>query len=176
MRKSIDLDDFKENYFNPLLGHHDIEKELKGFLYSMISAILFGILSFSVKLTGHLIPDYNINFFVLWRSLISSIIAYCMIRVEGNKLTNILEIYSNKWFIIRVFCMYASQIGSTLCMINLRGSTAQTIHLINSAFAVIFSVIILKEKFYLRYFWGTILCTLGIFIMVSNERNKGLSI
>ena len=51
----------------------------------------------------------------------------------------------------------------------LRASTAIIIENVHPLFVLILSYFILKERFYLRYAYGIIICFLGALIMILNE-------
>ena len=52
----------------------------------------------------------------------------------------------------------------------LRVATVQIIGSLNPLLTTYLSILILKEKFYLRYVFGTIICLIGSLFIVLNER------
>ena len=60
----------------------------------------------------------------------------------------------------------------TICLWYLRASTAQIITTLSPIIIFILSYFFLNEKFYIRYFYGCIICLIGSFIIILNEKNS----
>lgn len=73
-------------------------------------------------------------------------------------------------FLIRTNFNFFAVSLFTVSIWYLRVSTVQIISALNPIFVTYLSVIILKEKFYVRYVFGIILCILGSLLIINNEK------
>ena len=85
------------------------------------------------------------------------------------------EIKSKLHFFLRTNINFFQMITFTISIRYLRVSTANIIRSLNPILDVIFSSILLKEKFYQRYFYGCFICILGSLIIILNEHKDNNS-
>ena len=85
------------------------------------------------------------------------------------------EVKSKLHFFLRTNINFFQMITFTISIRYLRVSTANIIRSLNPILDVIFSSILLKEKFYQRYFYGCFICILGSLIIILNEHKDNNS-
>ena len=79
------------------------------------------------------------------------------------------DIPSKKWFFMRKNANFFGVACMTLALWYLRASTTVIIQNIHPLIVLLMSFLVLKEKFYMRYIYGIIICFLGVLITVLNE-------
>jgi drug/metabolite transporter (DMT)-like permease len=113
------------------------------------------------------------NQVLLYRSLVISLISVLILRSEKKTLPSYGNVGSIFWFTIRNVTGYICNIALILCLNYIRLSTALVFNALSPVFTCIFSVVIIKEKFYPRYILGIIVCFTGCLIMIMNDRTSG---
>jgi drug/metabolite transporter (DMT)-like permease len=152
-------------------------KDKLGYFYVSLSSILFGLSFFLTKLAVQAIgPSFSPNSFLLWRSLILIVMSYFMMKKNNVKFISILDIDKKLWFQLRTTGNYFGFITNVFCMMYLRSSTAACFNSAKSIFTLILSIIILKERFHLRYLVGLIICLAGSLMIVMNEKKQSINL
>ena len=170
--KIVSTDDFSEKLESLSLKQETHEQnEALGIKYAILSCVFFGFTSFHIKTVKILYEEsFNANIFMFWRSLSSSIIGYLVAKYKSESILGISRIKSKFWFGVRTFFNYISMITLTLCMVELRAATASCMSSMSPAVMVILSIIILGEKFQIRYLTGILICFIGSAMIVMNEK------
>ena len=91
--------------------------------------------------------------------------------ITKKKILKFSEIKIKLWFFIRTNFNFLGVASMTICLWYLRASTAQIITTLSPIIIFILSYFILNEKFHIRYFYGCIICLIGSFIIILNEKN-----
>ncbi len=92
--------------------------------------------------------------------------------VTKERLVNVNEIQCKKWLMIRIFSGYFAMLSILASISLLRVASASAIMSTAPVFVVLFSVVILKENFHMRYIYGILICFLGTSIMLLNEKKN----
>ena len=80
------------------------------------------------------------------------------------------DIPEKVFFFIRTNCNFFGVTFMLTALWYLRASTAQIIQSLFPIIVYVLSYFILKEKFYIRYFYGILICVLGSSIIILNEK------
>ena len=167
------IDDFNEIKHKPTISNFDVNySEGISVILFLASSITFGICAFMIKHTSIIFSNvFNPDGFLVWRSL--SIIVYSLffIKYKNDRLINIIEVENKLWFLIRTAGNYITIKYYISCVMILRASTTACISSMYPILVLIFSIFILKEKFYIRYIIGLIICLSGTVMIVLNEKN-----
>jgi drug/metabolite transporter (DMT)-like permease len=140
-------------------------------LIFLISNICFGFTSFHIKYMSKEFPDlFNANNFAVWRCFALLVISSILIWKNNERLIKPWEIKSRFWFLMRTMGNFTATIFFVLAALNLRVATVSCISAMNPILVLIFSIIILKDKFYTRYLFGLLICFTGAYLIVGNER------
>jgi drug/metabolite transporter (DMT)-like permease len=137
----------------------------------LIGNIVFGFGAFHIKFISKQYPnEFNSNGFIAWRSLGLWTIGLFMIKKKGEPIIKFWDIKNRSWFIIRTVGNYFMVIFFVLSMMELRAATVACISAMHPILVLVFSIIVLKDKFYIRYLFGLLLCFSGAVLIISNER------
>ena len=146
-------------------------KEKIAYIYGIISQFLWAIVSIQIKTMITLFPnDYTINSIVFYRTILLGIRGYCQCKKKNIKIHSWNEIQHKFWFLIRNVGFYAMVVLWVVMNIYFRVSTCQCISNCHPVLVLVISSFLLNEKFYPRYIVGIILCFIGAYMIVSNER------
>jgi drug/metabolite transporter (DMT)-like permease len=140
-------------------------------LLFLLCSILFGFAGFQIKHLALIYPnDFNINGFMVWRSMSILTIAFIMAKKNGERIILPQHVQNKFWFSIRTFGNYLSFIYYINCLLELRAATASCFTSMYPLLVLIFSIFILKEKFYMRYLIGLTVCLIGALLIVTNDK------
>ena len=156
-----------ESLLNSSEDKNDISKYL--ILY-LIGILIGGVAIFHLKLIK-LIADADLNTMLFLRGIFYSICSYLMIRKNELNLPSYNSVGETYWLTIRNVSSFSSAMTLLLTLKYLRLATAVVFTALCPAFAIVFSVVILKEKFYIRYVIGISICMFGCLLMVFNEKS-----
>ena len=146
-------------------------KEKIAYIYGIISQFLWAIVSIQIKTMITLFPnDYTINSIAFYRTILLGIIGYYQCKKKNIKIHSWNEIQHKFWFLIRNVGFYAMVVLWVVMNIYFRVSTCQCISNCHPVLVLVISSFLLNEKFYPRYIVGIILCFIGAYMIVSNER------
>lgn len=148
-------------------------QENLGMLCSLISNFFIAFGTFWTKIIQINYPnDFKTIQFLFLRSI--SIIFFSLFHTYITKvpLQNPLQLKLKIWFFIRTNINFFGVSAFTLCLWYLRSSTAQILFSLSPIVVIILSYLFLKEKLYWRYFAGIVICIIGAFFIISNEKKS----
>ena len=152
-------------------------QEKLGMICSIISNFFIAFGTFWTKIVQINYPnDFKTIQFLFLRSI--SIIFFALFHTYITKvpLINPLKLNKKFWFFIRTNLNFFGVCSFTLSLWYLRSSTAQIIFSLNPIIVFVLSYFILKEKLYIRYAYGTLICIIGsIFIILNESKSKETS-
>ena len=138
------------------------------------SMIINGINHFHFKYMKKSIgkENYDEYSFTIWRCLFIVILNHFRMKINKEVITPFVILKSNIWFWIRNVIQFVTLEGMLLIIIYFRVATATCFVSMAPVVVIIMSSIILKEKFYMRYLYGTLICFFGVMLIVKNEYEK----
>jgi drug/metabolite transporter (DMT)-like permease len=155
----------------------DVYSEKVCILIFLLSNFIFGFVGFHSKYVSKQYPEsFNSNGFLFWRCMALLTGSYLLMKKNNTRLIKLQEVKNLSWFLIRVFGNYIGSMFYVLSMLEIRVGTVACISAMSPILVLIFSIIILKDKFYIRYIFGLIICFGGAFLIVSNDRKPILHI
>jgi drug/metabolite transporter (DMT)-like permease len=170
-QNSIDLGKDLHNTSVDFQTYHATPSERNCILLFLLCSVLFGIAGFQIKYLAINFPhDFNNNGFMLWRSVSIFIISYVMAKKNGDRIIPPQYVRNRFWFSVRTFGNYISFIFYINCLLELRAATASCFTSMYPLLVLIFSIFILKEKFYTRYLVGLAICLVGALMIVTNDK------
>ena len=113
---------------------------------------------------------FTLNSAVFWRSLPLAPIAYYICKKNRIHITTHSEVKHIVWFYFRYLGNYVTIVLGIKLFSYFRLSTGTVITGCTPLLVIIFSVIFLGERFYLRYLIGVLICILGSSIIVFNDK------
>jgi drug/metabolite transporter (DMT)-like permease len=147
--------------------------EIKSYILVGLSCIGFGLTNFHIKLTKHLFPDkFDPICFMIYRSMCIWLLGYLLSKKNDLEIIDPRNIQNKFWFAVRTIGNYFSFFTFIMCMMYFRASTASCINSMFPAVSIIFSIIILNEKFFNRYAYGLCVCIFGTLMIILNERTE----
>jgi drug/metabolite transporter (DMT)-like permease len=108
----------------------------------------------------------------LWRSLATIFISLYFIKKNNNEITPLNQIQNLFWLSVRSFGQLVALVSYITAASYLRVGAVSSLTSTSPVVVLILSTIILKEKFYMRYVYGIIVCMIGTLLIISNERGK----
>ena len=113
---------------------------------------------------------YDLNSLVFWRHIGVSLTAYLSIKYKTINFKYPSQIHYKSWFYIRNVGIYICIYTWMKSLSIFRLSTCQILSGVNPLMTIIFSILFLKEKFYIIYAVGIIICFTGSLMIILNER------
>ena len=146
------------------------KKEKLGLFVSALSVLFGSCGSIYTKIIQKAYPeDFRTVQFLFLRSFTVYFFALFHSRIRNEKIMNLRDIPEKKWFFLRTNANFFGVACITVALWYLRASTAIIIQNVHPLFVLTLSYFVLKEKFYIRYIIGIIICFFGALIMVLNE-------
>ena len=145
-------------------------KERLCLLYHFLSCVVAAFSSFHA---ATLILNYpNIatpNTLMTLRMI--GILSYSLVKIymDGNSLPSLSKVKMKKWLYIRCSTAYFLSIVFIYGCKYIRLSTLNCFISLNPILVVVLSVLMLGEKFYMRYAYGIIICFSGAALILLNE-------
>ncbi|MDX1444856.1 DMT family transporter [Lishizhenia sp.] len=140
----------------------------KGILYIVLSGLMFLIVNVFVKSLGAgsdaLLSDlqkYPVHEIVLFRSIISLIISYAIIKRKKLPVFGV----NKKWLIIRGICGVTALTSFFYTINHLPIAIAVTVQYLSPVFTVLFTFLFLKEKVSKKQWIFSFIALLGVFII-----------
>ena len=148
-------------------------KELHSYILFVINQFIWGFQGLQLKSFFYFFPkDYDINSFAFYRHLGLCIAGYISIRYKNITLKFPWQIQYRIWFYIRNIGIYIC-IRTWMASLEIfRLSTCQILGGLGPLLTILFSVVFLKEKFYLVYVYGIGICFVGSAMIILNERKS----
>lgn len=162
----------KEDPEKNMSESHLVKYERIGILIAVLAQFFWALSVIAVKL-GSKCGKFSANSFSMWKSLAQMLISLYLIKKKGIQIQKFSEIKSKGWFLLRTFGNYFCYNCLILAIVYLRAATASCLAGANPFVIIILSVWLLKEKFYIRYLLGIIVCFLGSSMIVLNEKHGG---
>jgi drug/metabolite transporter (DMT)-like permease len=141
------------------------------FIYAL-SPICYGVNGFHMKYSSLFIKNYDMNSFLLWRSLSTLLIPYYLIYKNQIQIIPLKEIENRFWFFIRTVGQLIFLISYILSMRELRAGTTSSIMSLNPIVVIILGTFLLKEKFHIRYLIGISICFLASLLIISSDKKQ----
>jgi drug/metabolite transporter (DMT)-like permease len=176
---SIENEENKNSYIrkssiSSLMSIGTLKKnEIHGIILSCLAyfCVAFGV--FYTKLVQKTYPnDFHSIQFLFLRSFCILLLSIITSYITKKQILKLSEIKIKFWFFIRTNFNFLGVASMTICLWYLRASTAQIIATLSPIIIFILSYFFLNEKFYMRYFYGCIICLIGSFIIILNEKNS----
>jgi drug/metabolite transporter (DMT)-like permease len=147
-----------------------IENEKYGMLIAALSVLIGSCQQIYTKIIQKTFPeDFRTVQFLFLRSFTLFFLAIFHSYIMKEKIMRLRDIPSKKWFFMRTNANFFGVACMTLALWYLRASTTVIIQNIHPLIVLLMSFLVLKEKFYMRYIYGIIICFLGVLITVLNE-------
>ena len=151
-------------------NYSKLEKEKYGMLIAAISVLINSCQQIYTKIIQKNFPeDFRTVQFLFLRSFTLFFLALIHSYTMKEKIMNLMDIPSKKWFFMRTNANFFGMASMTIALWYLRASTTVIIQNIHPLIVLIMSFLVLKEKFHMRYIYGIIICFLGVLITVLNE-------
>ena len=148
-------------------------KEFHSYILFVINQFIWGFQGLQLKSFFYFFSkDYDINSFAFYRHLGLCIAGYLSIRYKNITLKFPWQIQYRIWFYIRNIGIYIC-IRTWMASLEIfRLSTCQILGGLGPLLTILFSVVFLKEKFYLVYVYGIGICFVGSAMIILNERKS----
>ena len=169
----------KEDFISERSSNLDIEKlitkrknERFAYLLGMFTQILWAFNGVQIKTCRRYFPDsYSDNSVLFWRMFIVALIGYIICKYKKVHIQSFSELKNLNWFLLRNATAYVF----IMCWIKMfsyfRVSTISVVGSAAPLIIILLSVFLIKEKFYLRYLIGVLLCIVSSAIIISNDKN-----
>jgi drug/metabolite transporter (DMT)-like permease len=167
----IKLDDIGNTLHQKLveLDHNNVPKHL--FIY-FIGIFIMGLATFHLKLLNMYIAVADVNTTIFFRYLLITVFSFLIMRNQDIQIPAYTEVGDTLWLTIRNVSNYCSATTLIVCFNYMRLATAIVFSALSPIFACVFSVLILKEKFHIRYIIGILICLSGSLMMILNEKTE----
>ena len=147
-----------------------LKKEKIGMLVSAISVLFGSCGQIYTKIIQKTFPnDFRTVQFLFLRSFTIFFFAIFHSYIRREKIMHLRDIPEKKWFFMRTNANFFGVACMTCALWYLRATTTIIIQNVHPLFVLIMSYFVLKEKFYLRYLLGILICFFGALIMILNE-------
>ena len=169
--KINDLSSVNTELLTEELKQEKRKRERIAYILGITSQLLWAIVSIQIKTMITFFPDnYTLNTIAFYRTFPLGVIGYYLCKKKNITIHKYNEIKNKFWFLIRNIGFYFLVILWVVMNIFFRVSTCQCIVNCNPVLVLIISSFMLNEKFYPRYIFGIIICFIGAYLIVSNER------
>ena len=142
------------------------------YLLGILTQFLWAINGVQMKTFRIYFPDeFTDNSILFWRMFPVAITAYIVCKYNNVHIQTFSELRHLNYFLLRNATSYFFIISWVKMYSYFRVSTISVIGGTTPIIIIILSVILLKEKFYMRYIIGVLLCIFGSSIIIFNDRN-----
>ena len=147
------------------------KNEKFAYTLAIICQLLWSLNQVQMKTFRTYFPEcYSDNTVLFWRMFVVTVIGYCICKYNNIHIQKHSELKHLNWFLLRNATGYIF----IICWIKMyryfRVSTITVIGGVTPFIIIVLSVFFLKEKFYLRYIYGILLCIFGSSIIIFNDR------
>ncbi len=147
------------------------KKEKFAYLLGILTQFLWALNGVQMKTFRRYFPDYYTDHHVLfWRLFIVVIIGYSACKYKRVHIQSLSELKHLNWFLCRnatgyffIFCWLRTYLYFRVSTISVIGGTVPLV-------VIVLSVLLLGEKFYMRYIIGVLLCICGSAIIILNDK------
>ena len=147
------------------------KNERFAYILAIICQILWALNGIQMKTFRIFFPEiYSDNSVLFWRMFIVSIIGYSICKYNGIHIQRHSELKHLNWFLLRNAAAYIFIICWIKMYSYFRVSTVTVIGGVTPFLIILLSVFFLKEKFYVRYIIGVLICVFGSSIIIFNDR------
>ena len=141
------------------------------YLLGVFTQFLWALNSFQMKTYNPSFPEcFSNNSVILWRSIPVMVIGYFLCKYRNIRITPHREVKHLFWFYIRHFGKYFCVILNLTVLSYFRLSTSRVFFCCQPIVVIFLSIIILNEKFYIRYIIGIIICFTGSALIILNDK------
>ena len=150
-----------------------LKRKNENFAYTLgiFTQIIWSINGLQMKtFQQYFMNDFTNNSAVFWRSLPLAPLAYIICKKNRIHITSHSEVKHIIWFYFRYLGNYVTISLGIKLFSYFRLSTGTVITGCTPLLVIIFAVIFLGERFYLRYLLGVLICILGSSIIVFNDK------
>ncbi len=141
------------------------------YLLGVFTQFLWALNSFQMKTYNPSFPEcFSNNSVILWRSIPVMVIGYFLCKYRNIRITPHREVKHLFWFYIRHFGNYFCVILNLTVLSYFRLSTSRVFFCCQPIVVIFLSIIILNEKFYIRYIIGIIICFTGSALIILNDK------
>ena len=147
------------------------KNEQFAYTLAIICQLLWAFNGVQMKTFRRYFPEvYSDNTVLFWRMLTATIIGYSICKYNNIHIQRHSELKHLNWFLLRNATGYIFIICWIKMYSYFRVSTISVIGGITPFLIIILSVFFLKEKFYMRYIYGVLICIFGSAIIIFNDR------
>ena len=150
-----------------------LKRKNENFAYTLgiLTQLVWSINGLQLKtFQPYYLDTFSNNSAVFWRSLPLAPLAYYICKKNRIHITTHSEVKHIVWFYFRNLGNYVTISLGIKLFSYFRLSTGTVITGCTPLLVIIFSVLFLGERFYLRYLLGVIICILGSSIIVFNDK------
>jgi drug/metabolite transporter (DMT)-like permease len=141
------------------------------YLLGVFTQFLWALNSFQMKTYNPSFPEcFSNNSVILWRSIPVMAIGYFLCKYRNIRITPHREVKHLFWFYVRHFGNYFCVILNLTVLSYFRLSTSRVFFCCQPIVVIFLSIVILNEKFYIRYIVGIIVCFTGSALIVLNDK------
>lgn len=173
MKVNADMYSVHSSELNDEQLYEKRKKERIGTVIAIISQLLWAVNAIQLKSYKSSFPEqYTINNLILWRSIPIGIIGYIACKKKNIRIVPQSEIQNKFWFYTRSVGNYICVMSWIIFLLYFRVSTCQCVNSCSPLLLIYLSIIILHENFFMRYLYGVILCIIGTWIILLNEKKN----
>ena len=148
------------------------KNERYAYILGILTQMLWALNGVQIKTFRRYFPeDYSDNSALFWRMFIVAVLGFCICKYRKIHIQRLCEIKHLKWFL----CRNANAYIFIICWIKMysyfRVSTISVVGGTAPLVIIILSVILIGEKFYIRYVYGVFLCIIGSSVIIFNDKN-----
>ena len=148
-----------------------IMNENYGIILIIICNLVRSLNSILIKYAQRKYNDiYHTIPFLFYRAIFLFFLSQIITTIKGEHILWPREIKEKKFFFLRTNLNFFGVQFNISAIWYLRVATVQIISSLNPLLTTILSIFILKEKFYIRYAIGIVMCCVGSLFIVLNER------
>lgn len=149
------------------------KREVLGYILMICANTCWACNSVYLKIIQKIfLQEFNNLTFIFSRGMGAMIISFCASKIVNKPILRWNQIQFKKHFLLKTNISFFSMFLWTMAMWYLRVSTSQIISTMQPIIVIILSIFFLNEKFFMRYFWGILLCTIGSIIIINNEKHS----
>ena len=149
-----------------------IQRERKAIIYAVIAQFIWAIGVIIIK-AGNKCTNFTPNSYSMWRSVFMSLITYYTLKQKNIPIIPFSQVKRKYWFLVRTLGTYFCFLFYIISLVYLRAATASCLDSSAPLIIIFLSAWLLKEKIYMRYIIGIILCFIGSAMIVLNDKKSG---